>query len=160
MKNPTRLRANTEDNIVSSLLVPVQNKSLLVPNVVVAEVVPLQDIQTIESAPPWLVGYSEWRGEQIPVLSFEIANSQVHGQDSDNARLAVINASSGQSKGKFFGLLVQGIPRMIKLTENEVREDKQAATGDAEKMAVITQLGKAVIPDLEFLESLVVRLPA
>lgn len=158
MKNPTRLRANTDEGVVSSLLVPVQNKSLLVPNVVVAEVVPLQAIESIANSPPWLVGYSLWRGEQIPVLSFEIANSQVHGQDSDNARLAVINAVGENSNLHFFGLLVQGIPRMIKLTENEVREDKQTATGAAEKMAVITQLGKAVIPDMDYLESLVARL--
>jgi chemosensory pili system protein ChpC len=158
MKNPTRLRTATDDSIVSSLLVPVQNKSLLVPNVVVAEVVALQDIQTVEGAPSWLVGYCLWRGEQIPVLSFEIANSQVHGRDSDNARLAVLNAVSGQARSKFFAVLVQGIPRMVKLTDNEVREDKQTSTGDAEKMAVITQLGKAVIPDLEYLESLIARL--
>jgi chemosensory pili system protein ChpC len=158
MKHPTRLRATSDEDVVASLLVPVQNKSLLVPNVVVAEVVPLQQAQEVEGSPPWMMGLVQWRGEQIPVLSFEIANSQVHGRDSDNARLAILNAVGGKSNLKFFALLVQGIPRMIKLTETEVREDKQTSTGDAEKMAVITQLGKAVIPDLDYLESLVARL--
>jgi len=158
MKSPTRLQARSNNDLVSSLLVPVQNKSLLVPNVVIAEVVPLQQIEAIEGAPPWLLGYILWRGEQVPVMSFEIANSQVHGRDSDNARLAVINAVTGQSRFGFFAVLVQGIPRMIKLTEKEVREDKQSSTGQAEKMAVLTQLGKAVIPDLDYLESLLTRL--
>jgi chemosensory pili system protein ChpC len=66
---------------------------------------------------------------------------------------------SGQSRYRFFALLVQGIPRMIKLTDTDIREDAQATTGDAEKMAVITQLGKAVIPDLDYIESLLVKVP-
>lgn len=158
MKNPTRLSVTEKDNTVSSLLVPVQNKSLLVPNVVIAEVVPLSQLEDEDDTPPWHLGYTYWRGERIPVLSFEIANSQVHGRDSDNARLAVINATTGQSRFAFFAVLVQGIPRMIKLTDNEVREDKQASRGDAEQMAIITQLGKAVIPDLNYLEALIARL--
>lgn len=158
MKNPTRLKSSTEENVVSSLLVPVQNKSLLVPNVVVAEVVSLSAFRRADDLPPWALGYVEWRGQQIPVLSFEIANSQVHGRDSDNARLAVLNATSGQSGHRFFALMVQGIPRMIKLTDQEVREDKQTVISQAEEMAVITQLGKASIPDLDYLESLLVRL--
>ena len=158
MKNPTRLKVSNVSDVVASLLIPVQNKSLLVPNVVVAEVVPLQQIESYEGAPSWSIGFVQWRGEHIPVISFEISNSQVHGRDSDNARLAVLNATTGQSRYKFFALLVQGIPRMIKLTEAEVREDKQSSKGVAEKMAVITQLGKAVIPDLDYLESLLVKL--
>lgn len=158
MKNPTRLSVSEESNTVASLLVPVQNKSLLVPNVVVAEVVPLSHLTTQEGTPPWHLGYVEWRGEQVPVISFEIANSQVHGRDSDNARLAVMNATTGQSRFSFFAVLVQGIPRMIKLTDKEVREDKQTSTGNAEQMSVITQLGKAVIPDLDYLENLLTKL--
>lgn len=158
MKNPSRMKISADQNVVSSLLVPVQNKSLLVPNVVIAEVIPLLQIESYEGAPSWSIGFVQWRGEQVPVISFEIANSQVHGRDSDNARLAVINATSGQSKYRFYAVLVQGIPRMIKLTDTEVREDKQTSTGVAEKMAVITQLGKAVIPDFVYLESLLTKL--
>lgn len=157
MKMPTRLKSQNDSNMVASLLVPIQNKSLLVPNVVVAEVVGLQQMDAVEDAPPWLQGFIYWRGERVPVVSFEIANSQVHGRHSDNSRIAVFNAVSGQSSYRFFALVVQGIPRMIKLTETEIREDKQASMGQAEQMAVITQLGKAIIPNLNYLESLISR---
>ena len=146
------------DNVVSSLLVPLQQKNLLVPNVAVAEVVSLSELTPAKSGPPWLLGYLDWRGERVSVMSFEVANSQLRSQDSSSARIAVFNAVSGLGQQRFFGLLVQGIPRMIKLGDQDVREDAQAATGQAEKMAVITQLGKASIPDLDFLESLVARL--
>ncbi len=158
MKTPTRIDTRSEENIVASLLVPIQNKSLLVPNVVVAEVVSLQTMDKELDAPSWSLGSMIWRGESIPVLSFEIANSQVHGRDSSNARVAVLNAVTGQSRHQFFALLIQGIPRMIKLTDKEIREDNQVSLGQAEKMAVITQLGKAVVPDLEYLESLLKKL--
>lgn len=158
MKNSNRLSAGQENKTVSSLLVPVQNKSLLVPNVVIAEVVPLSQMETEEGTPPWHLGYVHWRGEQVPVLSFEIANSQVHARNSDNARLAVMNATTGQSRFPFFAIMVQGIPRMIKLTDTEVREDKQVSKGEAEQMPVITQLGKAVIPNLQYIEGLLTKL--
>jgi len=158
MKTPSRLKAQSVSNLVASLLIPVQNKSLLVPNIVVAEVVSLQTITPLPDSPSWALGSILWRGEQVPVMSFEIANSQVHGRDSEQARLAVINAVSGQSRFKYFAILVQGIPRMIKLTEGDVREDKQVPVGQGEKMAVITQLGKAMIPDLDYLEALLGKL--
>lgn len=158
MNTPTQINAQATQAMVASLLVPIQNKSLLVPNVVIAEVVGLQSLQSVEGKPPWMQGYIAWRGEYVPVISFEVANSQVHGRNSDNARIAVCNAVSGQSTYKFFAMIVQGIPRMVKLTEAEVREDKQALVGEAEEMAVITQLGKAIIPNLSHLESLLTRL--
>ncbi len=155
MKTP--VKQVEQDAIVSSLLVPMQQKNLLVPNVAIAEVVPKGALSPLENSPPWFLGFLEWRGEHVPVVSFEVANSQVHAQDSSNARIAVFNAVSNKSRCRFFGLLVQGIPRQIKLTDTDVREDNQASIAQAEKMAVITQLGKASIPDLEYLESLVAR---
>lgn len=154
MKTPTRLLSKSDNDTVSSLLVPVQGKSLLVPNVAVAEVVPASEIQAREGLPTWCLGYVPWRGVDVPVISFEIANSQVSGRNSVEVRLAIMNCIGGEQGKKFFAILVQGIPRMIKLTENEVREDKQTTIGQAEKMAVLTQLGKAIIPDLDYLESL------
>ena len=157
MKTPTRISAKYENSIVSSLLVPIQSKSLLVPNVMIAEVVSMQNLQAFDGAPPWALGMIQWRGELVPVLSFEIANSQVRGRDTSSARIAVFNAVSGQSRYRFFAILVQGIPRMVKLSDNDIREDVQATTGVAERMSVITQLGKAVIPDLDYLESLLIK---
>lgn len=157
MKSPTRLKVQDQNSIVSSLLVPVQNKSLLVPNVVIAEVVSAQQVQSASDTPPWCIGWVEWRGERLPVLSFEIANSQVKGRDSHESRLAIINSVNAGAKRRFFALLVQGIPRMIKLSDAEIREDSQAVKGQAEQMAVITQLGKAVIPDMDYLETLANR---
>ncbi|MFQ3229053.1 chemotaxis protein CheW [Reinekea sp.] len=154
MKTPTRLLSKSDNDTVSSLLVPVQGKSLLVPNVAIAEVVPASEIQTRDGLPTWCLGYVLWRGVEVPVISFEIANSQVSGRNSIDVRLAIINCIGGEQGRKFFAIMLQGIPRMIKLTENEIREDKQTSIGQAEKMAVLTQLGKAIIPDLEYLESL------
>lgn len=150
--------SGNEQEQVASLLIPMQSKSLLVPNVVVAEVVALVTLEKTSGSSPWVLGNFIWRGQQVPVLSFEIANSQVHGQDSTSARLAVFNTTTGQSALEFFALLVQGIPRILKLSAAEIREDEQAPVGEAEQMAVITQLGKAVIPNLNHLEGLLNRL--
>lgn len=159
MKNVIRNRKKSESTLVSSLMIPVQNKNLLVPNVVVAEVIELQDLIPADGLPEWCSGYTEWRGERLPVVNFEVINNQSRGVDADTSRLAVFNAVSGASSNLFFGVVIQSIPRMLKLTEADVREDKQAQVGQAEKMSVVTQLGKAVIPDLDYVESLLGQLP-
>ena len=85
-----------QDAIVASLLVPMQQKNLLVPNVSIAEVVPRSELEQADNAPPWHLGHLHWRGERVPVISFEIANSQVRGQDVRDARIAVFNAVSAR----------------------------------------------------------------
>ena len=85
MKTPSQLKAQSITDLVASLLIPVHNKSLLVPNIVIAEVVALQMISPLPEAPSWALGSILWRGEQVPVMSFEIANSEIHGRDSEQA---------------------------------------------------------------------------
>lgn len=147
------------DDRLVAFWVPMQQKSLLVPQVAIAEVVTGGELAVPQSgAPPWLLGKLDWRGLTVPVLSYEIANGQTLAPDSPGARLAVFNAIGEQSEARFFALRIQGIPRTLRLSEPEVRADSLAKPGSAERLAVITQLGKASIPDLEYLESLVARL--
>ncbi|MDN3650652.1 chemotaxis protein CheW [Reinekea marina] len=157
MKTPTRMLSKSDNDTVSSLLVPVQGKSLLVPNVAVAELVPATEIEAGENLPTWCLGYVHWRGIHVPVISFELANSQVSGRNSVESRLAIFNCIGDDQSRPYFAIMVQGIPRMIKLTDNEIREDKQTTIGQAESMAVITQLGKAIIPNIDYLESLAAK---
>lgn len=138
--------------------VPMQQKSLLVPQVSIAEVVASAELTPVDQAPAWLLGRLEWRGQSLPVLSFERANGQTLAPDSPGARLAVFNALGEHSELRFYGVRIQGIPRLLKLNDAEVREDSLARIGAAERMAVITQLGKASIPDLDYLEQLIATL--
>lgn len=136
-------------NSLTALLVPLTDRTLLLPNVAVAELIPYRAPQVTAGLPAWFLGQVAWRDLQLPLLSFEAA-SDGQAQIGQGARVAVINALGGRDKVKFIALLVQGIPRSLKVDGNLARANEALAPLELDAV----QLGDAVvkIPDLVGLE--------
>jgi chemosensory pili system protein ChpC len=134
---------------LTGLLMPLSDRTLLLPNVAVAELIPYRAPQVTEGMPDWFLGQIAWRDLRLPLLSFEAA-SDGQAVVNSGSRVAVINALGGRPMVKFIAVLVQGIPRSIKLEANLTRAE--AVLSPLELDAV--QLGEAVlkIPDLIGLE--------
>ncbi|MBD9426356.1 chemotaxis protein CheW [Pseudomonas sp. PDM15] len=146
-------QAIASQNSISSLtglLVPLADRTLLLPNVAVAELIPYRPPHVTPGLPSWFLGQVAWRDLQLPLLSFEAA-SDGQPQIGPGVRVAVLNAMGGRDKVKFIALLVQGIPRSMKVDGNLQRAGG-ATLAPLELDAV--QLGEAVvkIPDLIGLE--------
>jgi chemosensory pili system protein ChpC len=58
----------TQDGIseVASLLIPLHDKQLILPNVTVAEIIPYRAPTSISDNAGWLLGQLEWRNVHIP----------------------------------------------------------------------------------------------
>ena len=134
---------------LTGLLMPLTDRTLLLPNVAVAELIPYRAPQVSEGLPSWFLGQIAWRDLRLPLLSFEAA-SDGQATVSSGSRVAVINALGGRPAVKFIAVLVQGIPRSIKVGAELVRAD--VALSPLELDAV--QFGDTVlkIPDLLGLE--------
>lgn len=134
---------------VPSLLIPMHGRPWLVPNIVVAEIIPLRQPDRPGGGPEWLLGVLNWRDEDVPLVSFEKLNDTGKVSIGQDARIAVINNITGNVK--FYAVLIQGIPRLAKVTNEELVEEP-VDTGPAE--AKYVQLGGelAVIPDLDAIE--------
>ena len=134
---------------LTGLLMPLSDRTLLLPNVAVAELIPYRAPQVTEGMPDWFLGQIAWRDLRLPLLSFEAA-SDGQAVVNSGSRVAVINALGGRPMVKFIAVLVQGIPRSIKLEANLARAE--AVLSPLELDAV--QFGEAVlkIPDLIGLE--------
>ena len=139
---------NSTDSL-TGLLVPLADRTLLLPNVVVAELIPYRPPQASAGLPAWLLGQIAWRDLQLPLLSFEAA-SDGQPQIGANARVAVLNALGGREQVKFIALLVQGIPRSLKVDGNLQRASTELAPLELDAV----QLGETIakIPDLAGLE--------
>ena len=145
-------QAIASQNTVSSLtglLVPLADRTLLLPNVAVAELIPYRAPQVSEGMPEWFLGQIAWRDLRLPLLSFEAASGG-QAQVASGARVAVINALGGRPKVKFIALLVQGIPHSIKVDASLARADVELAPLELDAV----NLGdmQARIPDLVGLE--------
>lgn len=142
---------------ISSLFIPVSHKNLLLPNAAVAEIIDYVPPEPVAGTPDWFLGYALWRGVRLPVISYDLANGETQGPISPRARIAVINSIGEHHKAlPFFALVSQGIPRLVKVQEEEITEQDETG-GPADRMRVRVSGEDACIPDLEYLEKLLVQ---
>lgn len=145
--------ATTQPGLLPTLLLPMQASQLLVPNVAMAELVGHQLPQRpAQSLPEWIQGFVQWRGESVPLVLYENYLGKRRGAESNDLRIAIMNSISDHYKGRFYGLLIQGIPRMQKITEEELI-NLAGAPSSGTLFQVDTPLGQADLPDLEALET-------
>jgi len=134
---------------ITGLLVALADRTLLLPNVAVAELIPYRAPQPGQGTPSWFLGQVAWRDLTLPLLSFEAA-SDGEPETGAQARVAVLNALGGRDHVKFIALLVQGIPRSVKVDASLARSD--VALAPLELDAVNLGDVQARIPDLVALE--------
>jgi chemosensory pili system protein ChpC len=139
------------------LLIPIQGGRMVLPNVTIAELIPFQKPSDIANTPDWIIGEINWRGTMIPVISYEEFSGFKKGPAGQDLRVAVVNSPNGmQGKMRFFGLLTQGLPSLIKLEEAAIKENTNTVLQKGQKMAVTLETGHATIPDLDMLEAAII----
>jgi chemosensory pili system protein ChpC len=126
MRAPKRIEQKKIQE-VASLLIPLQGQSILLPNVTVAEIIPSAPVQAIENAPYWYLGNFQWRELTVPLLSLEALNGEAVSSMHSRARFAVLNTTGLHSDLPFIAIITQGLPRLARVSEDEisVREDAE-----------------------------------
>lgn len=148
----------TNSELLSCVLIPVKDQTLLLPNVSIAEIVDYADISPDTGDRDWLLGHFGWRGLYLPVLSWEAANGGSPIEpDAQRGRILVLNTvTDAHKKIPFIALATQGIPRQAKITATELKkQDRKNAS--AELMSVDFEGEEVQIPNLEVLEGLALK---
>ena len=144
-------KTNTPDQ-VDCLLIPLKDKNLLLPNVTVAEIIPFSHLLTTASGVDWILGRIDWRGTPVPVMCYEMLNNQPAPAPNPNARFAVINGIGNNARMPFYAMLIQGIPRLVHIAENDIQEVEAMNMGPYDQSAVTLNGENAMIPDLDQVE--------
>jgi chemosensory pili system protein ChpC len=150
MKAPQRIEKKIQE--VASLLIPLHERLLLVPNVTVAEIVPISQVTPVEGSPEWYMGNCIWRELTIPLLSFEALNGESRPGYNTRSRFAIFNTTGLNASLPFIGILTQGIPRLARVNEEEISEREDADTKPFEFMHVSWAGEEAIIPDVAAVE--------
>ena len=105
-----------------SLIIPMRGKTLLLPNKALAEIAPFIDSEPApENHQPWHLGYLNWRGERMAVISYErIYDENFPPLDRRLKMVAIINTQSGMKDAPYFGIAVEGIPRLGLITRDSI----------------------------------------
>lgn len=143
------------NEILPCVIIPMHDTQLLLPNVSIAEVVDFATSEAESGSPEWLVGWLEWRGLSLPVISYDAANGNKLVVPGGNRGRVVVLNTIGQhhEETPFLALVTQGIPSQLRITADQVRET-DGDKGQADQLLVELDGDSAVIPDLEYLEKL------
>jgi chemosensory pili system protein ChpC len=142
---------------VSSVLIPLAKRLLLLPNVVVAEVINYSKPTVRKRAPEWFLGDIVWRGTSVPVISIDGLMGDLMIEPGRRGRIIVLNTINGENDLTHIGIVSQAIPSLVRVTSesisslNSTHENPSLVT-----YAVEVEAKHAVIPDLDALEKIVV----
>ncbi len=138
---------------IRGVLLPLHEAQLLLPNASVSEVVGVEEIKAVSDVPDWFLGTQEWRGLEIPIISFEKLLGLPAIEPGVRSRLAVSNTIGGNKDCPFIGLLLASTPRLVRITEDVVAPQSDAQDlGDAVKCQVVINDENAWIPDMNHIE--------
>lgn len=140
---------------VRSVIIPLHQRQVLLPNATVAEVMSYQQPEYAgDELPEWFLGHLAWRGVMIPVISYEGMLGEEIVAPGYRGRILILNALSGHERLSHIGMAVHAIPSLVRVSADNV----VPVEADAEepqpliKQRVELDLSAAVIPDLDEIE--------
>ncbi|HCP29633.1 MULTISPECIES: chemotaxis protein CheW [Pseudomonas] len=136
---------------LTGLLLPLGDRTLVLPNVAVAELSGLRNVACQRGDLPWHLGWVDWRQQRLPLIGFEAACDS-HTPCGERARVVVLNAL-GDTGLRYLALLLQDIPRSCKLDSQLNYVDVTLAPLELAAVQVGDQVAR--VPDLVGLERLV-----
>ena len=148
----------SEQGEIPCLLVPLMGCSLIIPTVTIAEMAPMQPAESVQDSPDWLIGFYHWRDQAIPLLSYEVLNGAAYSPLNPQGRVAVLNNTGIDEKLSFIAIPTQGIPRMAKVSKEDISENKETQKRAFDLMAVRVGMEELFIPDVAALENAYLKL--
>lgn len=140
---------------IRSVLVPTTGAELLVPNASIAEIVAYTSPEPIEQAPEWLLGNILWHGWQVPVVSFGMLTEQIDTESVEGAKICVSKSLIDNERMPYIGILAQGFPRLVTVTESALTEVPESSTHISIAGRAIIGDREALVPDLDRIGQLV-----
>ena len=138
---------------LATLLIPMYEKQLVLPNVSVAEVIPYAPPQPADNAPDWYLGTVQWRNIDVPVVSFEALNGEVAVSHSRKRRIAVLNGLVDNQRLPFCAMVTEAMPRLMRIMADEIAADDEGGMlGPCELGRVLVNGERAVIPNIDYLQ--------
>ena len=141
---------------VKCVLLTISEDKLVFPNTAIAEIVPIQNIINVANKPVWMLGYLDWRGNSVPLVSFEaLGGVRMPSLASGDVKAAVLYSVSDDKKFPFMSILVQGAPKVVNVASSDVIANKEEIHHPAIEQKVMMFEDDASIVDLDKLEQLI-----
>jgi len=111
-------------HILRCLLLPIRNKTLILPCASVAEVVSFDDPLSFKNARHWVLGAFAWRNTSIPLVSLELNDTpglSFFEETNTHMHIAILNRIHDEADPEFVGVVLQNIPRMSRFKRSDIQ---------------------------------------
>ncbi len=145
-----------ETTEIYSLLIPLEEKQLLIPRSNLMEVVSLTELEDNHGSVPWLLGSMEWDGSLVPVISFEGLCGDDIPPVADRSRVVLFRCLTDALSSRAFGVVSQGFPQLVRVKEDAIELDSNESGNGWPVLCKVTMASQSpLIPDIEKLEQLI-----
>lgn len=144
---------------VRSVLIPLAENRLLLPNVVVAEVMDYQKPEARDNTPEWFIGDLSWRGTRVPVVSIEALMNGSVVTPGRRGRTIVTNTLNGEKSLPYIAIFSHAMPSLVRVTADNIQPyTLEVDLGVLIKQAVRINGSPALVPNLDELERQVLHI--
>ena len=154
----------SDSNELYSLLIPLRDERLLVPRICIAEVIALAESPEPlgDDQPAWCAGTVDWNGRRLPVIKLDHAAAPAPEPKRSRRRIVVFHGITRHLKGRFYGVLTQGFPQLVRVNPDVLAADPEFEPDPQRPILCRARMihEYPLIPDLERIEELVAELPA
>jgi len=110
---------------IRTILAPLAGSNVLLPNSAVAEVLAFERPDPLKDAPDWLLGELAWHGWQVPVINYlQLIDGSTEQKITKKTRILVIKTLGESTQVNYLGLVIQGLPRLKKVTAKTLIENQ------------------------------------
>ncbi len=148
-------------NEIRAVLIPIEeNRKLLLPNAMVAEVLGMRSINSLEQEEKWILGTVSWRGWDIPLIDFAVLTGAEDEHSIDSSyNLAVLKSINHAQTMPYFAVLSRGIPKLQLISRGDMQlHEEKTINHNAIASLVSIQDEMADIPNMNYLESNLIAL--
>ena len=141
-----------------SLLIPLHEERLLVPRLCVAEVVSFSEPEPgPDQAPGWLLGFVNWSGRRLPLVSFEATIDKAVPESRTRTRIVVFHGMGADGGDSYFGILTRGFPQLVRVNPDVLSADPDRTWRDEQPVICRIRMINEypLIPDIERLTAMV-----
>ena len=119
----------TEDTqLIKCVILTLRKENVIIPNALVAEIISVKEVVENENKPEWFLGNMNWRGKDVPLLSFEAADGDEVSKVNLNTQAVVLYAvgkDGDDVESPYLGLVMSGVPHISRFTREQIATDSE-----------------------------------
>ena len=133
---------------IRTILAPLTNIYVMLPNSAVGEILEYTSPEPFKQGPAWLLGEIAWHGWQVPVINYERMLKGTTTKVTAKSRILIIKTLGESTQVNYIGLVIQGLPRLKKVSADTLIEKQIDDLPDTVFSKVTIDDLQAFIPEL------------